>query len=91
MLLLIKLLLAHFLGDFILQPGKWVKDKMSGKLRSRGLYLHFFVHIILVFLIVWDFSLWLPLSLYLLVHFGIDILKIYMNNEKNQRRWFFVD
>ena len=31
MLLFTKLLLAHLIGDFILQPNKWVSDKEKKK------------------------------------------------------------
>ncbi|MGB1309494.1 MAG: DUF3307 domain-containing protein, partial [Oceanihabitans sp.] len=40
MILLIKLLLAHIIGDFFLQPEKWVIDKEAKKLKSFKLYLH---------------------------------------------------
>jgi len=34
MLLFTKLLLAHLIGDFILQPDKWVTDKEKKKEKS---------------------------------------------------------
>ena len=40
MILLIKLLLAHIIGDFFLQPEKWVKEKEKKKLKSEKLYFH---------------------------------------------------
>ena len=37
MLILIKLLLAHLIGDFIMQPTKWVLDKEHKK--DKSIYL----------------------------------------------------
>jgi len=31
MIILLKLLMAHLIGDFLLQPGKWVKAKETKK------------------------------------------------------------
>lgn len=35
MIVLIKLILAHFIGDFLLQPKTWVADKELHKAASR--------------------------------------------------------
>ncbi len=43
-LLLTMLLIGHVLGDFYLQPARWVKDKQQKKLRAPALYLHALVH-----------------------------------------------
>lgn len=37
---LIRLLAAHFLSDFVLQPDSWVKAKQEKQLRSREFWLH---------------------------------------------------
>lgn len=47
-MLLVKLLLAHLLGDFVFQPDSWAKQKSKYKLKSGKLYLHFLVHAVLV-------------------------------------------
>ena len=31
MLLALQLILAHFIGDFVLQPAHWVEDKLKNK------------------------------------------------------------
>jgi len=33
-IILIKLVIAHLIGDFFLQPASWVKDKETKKLKS---------------------------------------------------------
>ena len=40
MILFIKLVLAHLIGDFILQPASWVKAKEEFKLKAWQLYAH---------------------------------------------------
>ncbi|MBZ0244110.1 MAG: DUF3307 domain-containing protein, partial [Bacteroidales bacterium] len=47
-MILLKLLLAHFIGDFLLQPKSWVKDKENRKIKSPKLYFHFAIHGLLV-------------------------------------------
>jgi hypothetical protein len=46
LILTIKLLIAHIIGDFVLQPDSWVKDKKTNKHKSKFLYLHGLVHLI---------------------------------------------
>ncbi|MEF9478364.1 DUF3307 domain-containing protein [Chryseobacterium sp. 1B4] len=43
-MIFIKLILAHLLGDFTLQPNSWVADKENYKLKSKFLYLHVLIH-----------------------------------------------
>lgn len=92
MILLIKLFLAHLLGDFFLQPLSWVKDKESKKLKSGKLYLHILLHAILMLLIVWDLSKWPVILSIAVAHFVIDIGKLYAQKDgKSKRYWFFID
>ena len=91
MILLTKLILAHLIGDFILQPKKWVKEKEKKKLKSLKLYFHIAIHFLLLFLIVWDLSFWPLLVTIGLSHFVIDAIKLVFQNKKTRRRWFFID
>ena len=91
MLLLFKLILAHILGDFIFQPKSWVIDKTTKKLASKKLYLHLFVHGLLVFLLLWRWDIWCYILIYLLIHFVFDLLKIYRQKKGKERLWFFLD
>lgn len=45
--LLLLLLTAHFIGDFYLQPAKWVECRNNNHLKSLGLWKHFLVHTLL--------------------------------------------
>lgn len=91
MMLLIKLLLAHIIGDFYLQPQKWVDDKANRKLKSPKLYFHIAIHIGLLFLILWDVSLWKMILVIGVSHCIIDALKLLIQNKHNRRWLFFID
>lgn len=91
MILLIKLLLAHIIGDFFLQPQKWVKDKERKKLKSPKLYLHILIHIVLLLVILWDLSLWPVVLLIGVTHFIIDAIKLSIQKKKTKRLLFFID
>ncbi len=91
MILLIKLFLAHLIGDFFLQPKSWVKEKEVRKLKSSKLYLHILIHIGLLLILLWDLTLW-PIILTIgISHFLIDGLKLICQTEKTKRLWFFLD
>lgn len=88
MIVLLKLILAHFIGDFLLQPKAWVKDKEVKKAKSPYLYLHLLIHALIVLLLLWDFNYW-PLALLLMISHGlIDALKLYAQKENNKTHWF---
>jgi len=88
MLLFTKLLLAHLLGDFILQSERWVRDKKQKKLRSKYLYLHFLIHGLLVFILTQS---WTMTGLIVISHASIDITKQLLQTPANSRAWFFWD
>jgi hypothetical protein len=88
---LIKLIIAHLIGDFFLQPNSWVKDKERKKLRSVKLYLHVAIHIVLIFVIFLNFNVWKTALSIGLLHFVIDALKSIFQTNKNARILFFVD
>jgi len=87
-LVLLKLLVAHVLGDFLLQPSAWVKDKEKHRITSKYLYLHVFVHGLLAYLFIgqWD-QIFVPLLL-ICTHFIIDVIKLY---KKKSTKWFVID
>ncbi len=91
MILLTKLILAHLIGDFILQPKSWVKEKEQKTFKSPKLYLHALIHLALMFLIVWDASYWVLFVTIAAIHLIIDIVKLWFQTKKTKRRWFFID
>ena len=88
---LLKLLLAHVLGDFFLQPNSWVAEKEKLKLKSGKLYLHIAIHIALIFLIFFSFNVWKVALVIGLGHGLIDAMKLVFQKEKTKRIWFFID
>ncbi|NIF05263.1 DUF3307 domain-containing protein [Chryseobacterium sp. Tr-659] len=90
-MIFIKLILAHLLGDFILQPNSWVADKENYKLKSKFLYLHILIHIALSLIFLWDLQLWWVAVLVGITHFIIDAAKLTFQTVKTKKRWFFID
>lgn len=86
-----KLILAHLLGDFILQPNSWVADKENKKLKSIYLYFHVIIHTALSLICLWDIQLWWIAALVGISHFVIDAAKLSFQTVKNQKIWFFAD
>ncbi|TQM21497.1 MULTISPECIES: DUF3307 domain-containing protein [Chryseobacterium] len=90
-MIFIKLILAHLLGDFILQPNSWVADKENYKLKSKFLYIHVLIHTVLSLIFLWDLQLWWVAVLVGITHFIIDAAKLIFQNVKTKKRWFFID
>lgn len=90
-MIFIPLILAHLLGDFLLQPNSWVADKERKKAGSIFLYLHVLVHTVLSFVFLWDLNLWWIALIIGVAHFLIDWIKLSFQNHKTKRTWFFVD
>lgn len=90
-MIFIKLILAHLLGDFILQPNSWVADKENHKLKSKFLYFHILIHTVLSLIFLWDLQLWWVAVLIGITHFIIDAAKLKFQNVKTKKRWFFID
>lgn len=90
--LFLSLLLAHLLGDFLLQPTAWVKDKKKKKIKSKYLYYHAAVHFLLLLFTTQFNSDYLPGILFIvLTHLGIDCTKLYFEKKKTEKLWFFAD
>jgi hypothetical protein len=92
MILFIKLFLAHLIGDFLLQPTRWVIHKETHKAASPYLYLHILVHFIISMLLVWDLYFW-PIALAIAIsHYLIDVAKLYATPLfRNSSVPFFID
>ncbi|MEE1961064.1 DUF3307 domain-containing protein [Allomuricauda taeanensis] len=87
-LLALKLILAHFIGDFVLQPAHWVEDKLQKKGKSKYLYFHIGVHLLTLLLIL-QFRHLGAVACIVATHLLIDLGKLYLTNPKNYR-WLFV-
>ncbi|MCG2460776.1 DUF3307 domain-containing protein [Flavobacteriaceae bacterium F89] len=77
MILFTKLFLAHLIGDFLLQPLRWVVHKESRKAKSKYLYLHILVHFLVTMLLLWDLTYWRTVLVIVVTHYFIDLAKLY--------------
>ncbi len=91
MILLLQLLVAHLIGDFILQPSEWVTAKDQNKLKAWQLYAHAALHAGLLLVLVGDvqFIRWALLLGGL--HLIIDAAKLLLQTEKFRQYYFFGD
>ncbi|MBS7255912.1 DUF3307 domain-containing protein [Flavobacterium branchiicola] len=91
MILFIKLLLAHLLGDFVWQPNSWVVNKEIKKHKSIYLYVHILLHGILAAIVAGEIS-FIPYAILIAVTHGIiDLIKLNFQKENTKRTWFVVD
>ncbi len=88
----IKLLLAHILGDFLFQPDKWIKDKQRNGIRSKYLYYHIGVHLLMLLIIFgFDFKYWLGYLIIVVSHFVFDLIKVKLLKKDNAGYLFLSD
>ncbi|MFN3754956.1 DUF3307 domain-containing protein [Flavobacterium sp.] len=91
MIIFVKLLLVHLIGDFILQPNSWVLDKEKKVHRSPYLYLHTLLHGLLAFVIIGKIDFFGYAFALALLHGFIDFLKLKFQKKKTKRNWFIAD
>ena len=90
--LFIKLILAHIIGDFLLQPTKWINHKETHKHKSKFLYWHITVHLgALILVLQADFKYWLGIAIIVATHYIIDVIKLHLKNILNERLLFALD
>lgn len=90
--LFIKLALAHFVGDFLLQPQKWVQHKETHKHKSKFLYWHILVHLcVLILVLQFNFKYWLGILIIAVSHYIIDVIKLHLKSKVNNRWLFSLD
>lgn len=86
--LLLRLIVAHLLTDFVLQPTAWVNQKKQKKHRSGKLYLHILIAgaTAYIFSGLWQ-NWWLP-AVIMISHFFIDLWKL---NRPQNLTYFLLD
>jgi hypothetical protein len=87
-MVLIKLLVAHILGDFLLQTDKWVSHKNQNKIKSIYLYIHSFFIGLLSYLFLAEWTRFLAPIIIFITHLLIDVWKI---TRKQTRLNFLLD
>ncbi|MHA6281082.1 DUF3307 domain-containing protein [Salinimicrobium sp. CAU 1759] len=88
----LKLIFAHLLGDFLLQPDSWVTQKRQKKYRSPLLYAHIGIHA-LAMLVLFEFHIqyWIGIIIILITHLLIDLTKLYLEDHYKNTRLFVLD
>jgi len=90
--LFIRLILAHLIGDFLLQPEKWVQHKNKKKHKSKYLYYHIGIHaVFLILTLQFNLRYWVGYVIIITSHFLIDLAKLHLQNKNNQRWLFMLD
>jgi hypothetical protein len=90
--LALKLIIAHVLGDFVLQPDKWVEDKKQKKHKSPALYYHLLIHAFAVItLLGFNLSYWPIIITIVVSHYIIDLIKLNIPQRINGRLQFISD
>jgi hypothetical protein len=90
-MILIKLFLAHLIGDFLFQPNSWVDAKEKEKIKAWQLYVHAGIHFLLIMILIWDLQFVKWAILLTCIHFIADLLKVYLQKENTKRLWLFID
>ncbi len=93
-LFILKLLIAHFLGDFTLQPNKWIK-KRNKSITSKHLYYHILVHFsLLILFFINELHIYLfGIIALIAMHYVIDVAKIYASKKEvlSEFKLFILD
>jgi hypothetical protein len=84
---LIKLILAHLLTDFVLQPTKWIESRNKKHFQSVHLYLHGLVTGLAALLLIGLHYWWVAIIIWI-THTLIDGWKSYRPNET---KYFLID
>lgn len=84
---LVKLILAHLLTDFVLQPTSWIDSRNKKHFRSLHLYLHGLITASVALLFIGLQYWWVAFTI-LVTHVLIDGWKSYMPNET---KYFLID
>jgi hypothetical protein len=88
--LILQLIIAHLLSDFILQPQSW-----SDKKEAKVLTIHHFYHIIVVgvlsYILSLDINFWIAAIILTVLHFFSDILKSWLISRDRTKDYFFID
>jgi hypothetical protein len=84
---LVKLILAHLLTDFILQPSRWIESRRKGHFASGALYWHCLVTALVAWLLI-GLRYWPVMLVIFVTHLLIDGWKSY---QKDTVGYFLAD
>lgn len=85
--LLLRLVIAHLLTDFVLQPKSWIKDREEKQGKSSKLYLHVLVTTVVAYLLSGQYTNWIIPLVIFSTHLIID----YIKSKKSQENFnYFI-
>lgn len=87
--LLLRLLIAHLLTDFVFQPKSWVKDRELKQGKSVKLYLHVTITAAVAYVFSGEYANWIIPLVIFSTHLGIDYIK--SKTEKDNFSYFVAD
>jgi len=74
--ILVRLLLAHCLTDFLLQPNRWIKEKRAKVWKSKYLWYHGLLTGAMAWVFLWNIKLWWIVLIITATHIIIDGIKL---------------
>ncbi len=89
LLILLQLLLAHILTDFVLQPNSWIKHKQKFKGKSYFVVIHAFIAGALTLLFLQNIEWWYLALFISVTHYLIDWWKLSQRNDN--LKFFLLD
>jgi hypothetical protein len=87
--ILLQLLLAHVLTDFVFQSTKMIEHKRKHKEKSWFLYAHSLLAGVLTYLVLQQWSAFLVPIVIIVSHYFIDLWKL--NQKKDNLKYFLID
>lgn len=88
-LILLQLLLAHILTDFVFQPTRWIQHKQKHRGASLYLVLHALIAGILTYLFLQEIKWWYVALFLSITHYLIDLWKVNLANDN--LKYFLLD
>ncbi len=86
--ILLRLIIAHLITDFVLQPSTWIADRKIKKYRSSKLYIHALITAIVAYIFAGLWNNWtLPVFIFS-SHLIIDLWKSY---RPGKLKYFLID
>ena len=89
LLILLQLVLAHIITDFVIQPTSWIKNKREKKGRSVYLYVHCLIAGLLTYLFLLNWEWWYIAVFISVSHYFIDLWKL--SYKKDNLKIFLAD
>lgn len=89
--LLLRLVFAHLIGDFVLQTNRMINDIAEKGLKSFYFYLHALIHFLLIVALTQDETSFLPFAVVIaILHLLIDILTKIVLKDKISPLFSFI-